>query len=693
MGVNDSMKSSFEKKSLAFAIIVLFFGMSVIPSMVAERQAQPYQPSDVDITISIVGENRDPTFIKTQDDSDMKKIFIKADHIGGLGYWTFGHIGPLWLPYKSLQFTIEGGNAEIIVDGEKQDVSDRPVYVYLDRFFGIAPILFKYTYLDDDSLFLFGRCKNLAIAPYSELLDHIYDQPLFNITDVEDLGQTAWGSTSADFNDDGWMDFAVSWATDTWPVSLPDAFISIYYNNKDDSFTREEIYTHDWEEWGYFDDLESGDYDNDGDIDLLFTLDENINQMATNGTIYIIFNNGDNTFTDKILIAKHVSDVSEMYGRFNPQLTTADYDMDGDIDFLVGDNSGMVEFYKNTGNGTFTSAGVIHDFGYLSWGLTSGDFDQDGDIDFCVAAGVNTAQDGYVYLKRNMLIESDGSTVFDNGSGEILFNIYSSGGTGSLQSIDYNNDGKLDIIIGLNYELYLCMQEYDGFEIFPLGQFPSSAAGYVNDIRKGGLTSADYNNDGREDLVTGGVQGNIRVFWNDYSEVLPPLWPIIYQPTGEYDPGVELEFGFISMDFHGNDIFYYIDWGDGTDSGWIGPYHSGEGINVAHVWDEEGVYWVRVKARNTYGAESGWNKYMLILRTDGVISKTNSMISDTFENREKKISLYKDEYYVYRKEFQLPYFEYIEDYTYRNKEPVKAVAYDLDGNEAGFDDTIVWKFL
>ena len=37
LGVNDSMKSSFEKKSLAFTIIVLFFGMSIIPSMVAER--------------------------------------------------------------------------------------------------------------------------------------------------------------------------------------------------------------------------------------------------------------------------------------------------------------------------------------------------------------------------------------------------------------------------------------------------------------------------------------------------------------------------------------------------------------------------------------------------------------------------------------------------------------------------------
>ena len=90
--------------------------------------------------------------------------------------------------------------------------------------------------------------------------------------------------------------------------------------------------------------------------------------------------------------------------RFNPELTSADYDADGDIDFLVGDNSGKVEHFINDGYGNFVSNGVIHWYGHLSWGLTSGDFDGDGDIDFLVAANNKYGTlEGNVWLKRNQL--------------------------------------------------------------------------------------------------------------------------------------------------------------------------------------------------------------------------------------------------------------------------------------------------
>ncbi len=59
MGVNDSMKRSFEKKSLAVVIIVLFFG-SIIPSMVAER------PVLIE-TIYVDDDNTDGPWDGTQD--------------------------------------------------------------------------------------------------------------------------------------------------------------------------------------------------------------------------------------------------------------------------------------------------------------------------------------------------------------------------------------------------------------------------------------------------------------------------------------------------------------------------------------------------------------------------------------------------------------------------------------------------
>jgi len=53
-------------------------------------------------------------------------------------------------------------------------------------------------------------------------------------------------------------------------------------------------------------------------------------------------------------------------------------------------------------------------------------------------------------------------------------------------------------------------------------------------------------------------------------------------------------------------ISYYVDWGDDTTSGWIGPYTSGETISIDHEWERDGSYTIQVKAKDTYGVESPW---------------------------------------------------------------------------------------
>ena len=56
----------------------------------------------------------------------------------------------------------------------------------------------------------------------------------------------------------------------------------------------------------------------------------------------------------------------------------------------------------------------------------------------------------------------------------------------------------------------------------------------------------------------------------------------------------------------GDELFYLWDWGDGTTSGWIGPYNSGVTCNTSHSWSTKGTYQIQVKAKDPYGGESDW---------------------------------------------------------------------------------------
>ncbi|RLI58750.1 MAG: hypothetical protein DRO67_10440, partial [Candidatus Asgardarchaeum californiense] len=57
----------------------------------------------------------------------------------------------------------------------------------------------------------------------------------------------------------------------------------------------------------------------------------------------------------------------------------------------------------------------------------------------------------------------------------------------------------------------------------------------------------------------------------------------------------------------GGQVYYLFDWGDGTDSGWLGPFSSGATGEGSHAWSEEGNYQIKVKAKNEGGDESAWS--------------------------------------------------------------------------------------
>ena len=136
---------------------------------------------------------------------------------------------------------------------------------------------------------------------------------------------------------------------------------------------------------------------------------------------------------------------------------------------------------------------------------------------------------------------------------------------------------------------------------------------YVCDLNEGVMYLYffhDYNNCVEirlSDIFEDGYQSiNLAsLFENDAND--PPNKPDI--PSGSNSGRInrEYEYSIIGTDDDNDILFYQIDWGDGTDSGWIGYYNSGEVCLASHVWYEEGNFEVKVKSKDLYGRESEWS--------------------------------------------------------------------------------------
>jgi hypothetical protein len=88
----------------------------------------------------------------------------------------------------------------------------------------------------------------------------------------------------------------------------------------------------------------------------------------------------------------------------------------------------------------------------------------------------------------------------------------------------------------------------------------------------------------------------------------PPDKPTTPEGPDTWTINVETTFSSTTTDPEGESIFYLFDWGDGTDSGWLGPYASGQTGEASHTWTELGEYEIKVMAKDLYDAESPWSE-------------------------------------------------------------------------------------
>jgi hypothetical protein len=97
----------------------------------------------------------------------------------------------------------------------------------------------------------------------------------------------------------------------------------------------------------------------------------------------------------------------------------------------------------------------------------------------------------------------------------------------------------------------------------------------------------------------------------------PPNKPS--QPSGptEGDVGVEYTYSSSAIDPEDGNVYLWWDWDDGTNSGWLGPYSSGESASASHTWSESELYCIKVKAKNDIGNESVWSDELCVTISGG----------------------------------------------------------------------------
>ncbi|UCF49471.1 MAG: hypothetical protein JSU91_06915, partial [Thermoplasmatales archaeon] len=110
-----------------------------------------------------------------------------------------------------------------------------------------------------------------------------------------------------------------------------------------------------------------------------------------------------------------------------------------------------------------------------------------------------------------------------------------------------------------------------------------------------------------EDNTNGADAGSAYLFeWVNQA----PSAPVITGPTSG-KTGTSYPFTFTSTDPDGDQVSYYVDWGDSTNTGWFGPYASGATQTKSNTWSSQGNFTIQAKAKDVHGAESGWSSHIV----------------------------------------------------------------------------------
>ncbi len=364
----------------------------------------------------------------------------------------------------------------------------------------------------------YGIYLVIPIVVANTVLSQTFHLSDINIDGVGSHSVSKW----VDYDNDNDLDIFIAGRTGSSTA------IAKLYTNIGGTFIDSKI------QFGWFESCSAdwGDYDNDGDLDLLLCGQGGDTQPVS----YIYRNDNYGIFVRLDVGLPRI---------YESTCHWIDYDNDSKPDILLTGRTNTIvvtKLYRNLGNDVFME--VATQLPYVTYGSVAiGDYDNDGDLDLFLSGALET-QEPISNIFRN-----DG-----NGRFVKIENNFPNVDLGSSAWGDYDNDGDLDLAI-------------TGVMNYDFGSEPSEAGIYRNDgndtfvkinatiikVYYSSLAWADYDNDGDLDILLAGrcdacsPQNRCYLYRNDGNNtfVLTSDWFFTFMrgdvDFGDYDDDGDLD--------------------------------------------------------------------------------------------------------------------------------------------------------
>jgi predicted nucleotidyltransferase len=589
------MKIRLLKKGIVLAIIILFVGVSVIPSIYGSNlESKNLRNSNENLEIL---ESKQESILEVNSYFSSVSSDLAVANLGDDDVSILINNGSGEFPDRQDYPTGNGSVSVVTGDFNK------------DRYLDLA---IANNYADDVTILLNNGSGGFT-------LDQDYT-----------VGDGPYGIVTGDFNKDKYIDLATA--------NYYSDDISILMNDGSGGFIAHQDFSVGNEPWG----IATGDYDNDSDLDLAITNtgDDDMSVLLNNGTggfsDRLDFSTGDgpygiaagdfdsdydidlavtNTFDMDIIVLENDGSggfgTSQGFpvGNTPVGIVAGIYNSDSDIDLAVtnaGDNDMSV--LLNDGSGRFFNR-QDYSTGSTPWGITAGDFNSDDDIDLAVTnagdndisvfqnngiGGFGTSQDYSVGNSPYGIAAGDFEEMIENiipivnivypNEGETI------SGTINISGTADDTDGFVELV-----EIKIDDDEWINATGETDWTYELDTTQYSDGDHTIYARSYDGENYSNEDMV------NVILDNIEY----PPDKPIIQGPTNGIINSL-YSYNFTSTDPDGDDIAeYIINWGDGTGNEVLkGPFASGEPATGVHFWTRRGTYVITAKARDVNDMES-----------------------------------------------------------------------------------------